>query len=96
MGNKGDSESLTALIVVDMLTPYDHPDADRLAASAKEALPAIERLIDRARFHPMPSQHLHEHLARAALEMMEVNMHAHIVPADECRFERGRALAGRR
>jgi nicotinamidase-related amidase len=177
-----------------MLNPYDHPDADRLAASAKEALPAIERLIDRAQGevpviyvndnygdwsssperiakralegrHPelvepilpgddawfvlkprhtifyttpleyllernridrvvltgqvteqcilysaldayvrhfqctVPSDavaHIHEHLARAALEMMEANMHADIVPADECRFERGHALAGRR
>jgi hypothetical protein len=29
----------TALLVVDMLNTYEHEDADRLAASVKEALP---------------------------------------------------------
>jgi nicotinamidase-related amidase len=38
----------TALIVVDMLNRYDHEDADDLAASAREALPQIVDLRDRA------------------------------------------------
>ena len=38
----------TALIVIDMLNPYDHEDADELAASVRETLPAIVRLRDRA------------------------------------------------
>jgi nicotinamidase-related amidase len=39
----------TALIVTDMLNPYEHADADRLAESVEQSLPAIERLIDRAK-----------------------------------------------
>ncbi|MFG1920407.1 cysteine hydrolase family protein [Cryptosporangium sp. NPDC048952] len=38
----------TALIVIDMITPYDHPDADMLLSSAEKAVPAIGRLIERA------------------------------------------------
>ncbi|CAA9492062.1 MAG: Nicotinamidase [uncultured Solirubrobacteraceae bacterium] len=40
--------SRTALIVVDMINPYDHPDAEKLTASAREAVPAMSALIDRA------------------------------------------------
>ena len=42
----------TALIVIDMLNPYDHEDAEPLAESVKEALPAIVELRDRAREAP--------------------------------------------
>jgi nicotinamidase-related amidase len=40
--------SNSALIVTDMLNPYDHEDADALAESVREALPAIVRLRERA------------------------------------------------
>jgi nicotinamidase-related amidase len=40
--------SRTALIVIDMLNTYEHPDGDRLARSVEQALPAMERVIDRA------------------------------------------------
>jgi nicotinamidase-related amidase len=39
----------TALIVIDMLNPYEHEDADRLAESVAQALPALRGLRDRAR-----------------------------------------------
>ena len=38
----------TALLVVDMLNPYDHEDADGLAESVRERLPRIVELRDRA------------------------------------------------
>ena len=38
----------TALIVVDMLNSYEHPDADRLTRSVEDALPAMRRAIERA------------------------------------------------
>jgi nicotinamidase-related amidase len=38
-----------ALIIIDMLNPYEHEDADRLAASVREAVPAISELIEHAR-----------------------------------------------
>jgi nicotinamidase-related amidase len=39
----------TALIIVDMLNPYDHEDAQLLAESVREKLPRIVRLRDQAR-----------------------------------------------
>ncbi|MFL6113896.1 MAG: cysteine hydrolase family protein [Catenulispora sp.] len=37
-----------ALIVIDMISAYDHEDAEALVPSARAAVPAIRRLIDRA------------------------------------------------
>ena len=39
----------TALIVTDMLNPYEHDDADELAANAESVIDPIRKLIDRAR-----------------------------------------------
>ena len=41
--------SESALIVVDMLNTYDHADAEPLAASVRERLPAMRSLIEAAR-----------------------------------------------
>ncbi|MEU1471098.1 isochorismatase family cysteine hydrolase [Streptomyces sp. NPDC005761] len=38
-----------ALIVVDMINPYDHEDAERLVASVERAVPAIAALLRAAR-----------------------------------------------
>ena len=38
----------SALIVIDMINSYEHPDAEPLKASAREALPRIVELRDRA------------------------------------------------
>jgi len=38
----------TALVVIDMLNPYDHEDAEPLMASVREALPSLRELIQRA------------------------------------------------
>ena len=38
----------TALVVIDMLNSYDHPDAEPLAESAKEVVPVIADLVKRA------------------------------------------------
>ena len=38
----------TALIVTDMLNPYEHDDADKLAESVEQALPNVVALRDRA------------------------------------------------
>jgi nicotinamidase-related amidase len=40
--------SRTALLVTDMLNPYDHDDADELAESVRDVLPAVIRLRERA------------------------------------------------
>jgi nicotinamidase-related amidase len=39
----------TAVIVIDMITPYDFEDADKLAQSAEDAVPVIAGLVKRAR-----------------------------------------------
>ena len=41
--------SRTALLVIDMITDYDHEDGRRLAESAKSAVPRIAHLLERAR-----------------------------------------------
>jgi nicotinamidase-related amidase len=44
----------SALIVVDMLNAYDHEDADLLIESVRTALPAMQRLVGRARREDVP------------------------------------------
>jgi nicotinamidase-related amidase len=41
--------SRSALIVVDMINGYDFPDAEKLVPSARNAVPVIRDLIERAR-----------------------------------------------
>lgn len=38
-----------ALVVVDVLSDYDHPDADRLIESVAATVPSIVSLVERAR-----------------------------------------------
>ena len=38
----------TALLVVDMLNPYEHEDADKLVASVERTLPVLTELRERA------------------------------------------------
>ena len=40
--------SNTALIVVDMINSYDHPDGEKLAASVEQTLPKMAELVKRA------------------------------------------------
>jgi nicotinamidase-related amidase len=44
----------SAVLVVDMLNPYDHEDAGRLVASVRDALPAMRQLLERARAQEIP------------------------------------------
>ncbi|MEV4881138.1 isochorismatase family cysteine hydrolase [Streptomyces cyaneofuscatus] len=44
----------SALIVVDMINAYDHPDAELLVPAVRTALPPLTRLIDRARSEGVP------------------------------------------
>ncbi|MFW3476521.1 cysteine hydrolase family protein [Streptomyces microflavus] len=44
----------SALIVIDMINSYDHPDAELLVPSVRTALPQLTRLIDRARGEGVP------------------------------------------
>ncbi|ARF76949.1 isochorismatase [Kitasatospora albolonga] len=44
----------SALIVIDMINAYDHPDAELLVPSVRAAPPQLTRLIDRARTEGVP------------------------------------------
>ncbi|CAM5489023.1 Maleamate amidohydrolase [Streptomyces alboniger] len=44
----------SALIVIDMINTYDHPDAEQLIPSVRKALPSVVRLIERARREGVP------------------------------------------
>jgi nicotinamidase-related amidase len=44
----------SALVVIDMLSPYDFPDAEKVAASAEKVVPNIAKLIDRAIAEDVP------------------------------------------
>lgn len=46
--------SRTALVVVDMVNAYDHPDADRLVESVEDTLPRMVELVRRAREEGVP------------------------------------------
>ncbi|MEV6651902.1 isochorismatase family cysteine hydrolase [Streptomyces sp. NPDC051219] len=43
-----------ALIVIDMINNYEHPDAEKLLPSVREALPAVVRLLAAARSADVP------------------------------------------
>ncbi|MFJ9038641.1 cysteine hydrolase family protein [Streptomyces sp. NPDC102406] len=43
-----------ALIVIDMINTYDHPDADQLLPSARKIVPVVADLIREARAHSVP------------------------------------------
>jgi nicotinamidase-related amidase len=47
-GRHDDESGATALLVVDMLNPYEHPEADRLAGRVADALPGVQALLRRA------------------------------------------------
>ena len=50
----------SALIVVDMLNEYDHEDAEVLIESVRDALPGMQRLIERARRESVPTVYVND------------------------------------
>ncbi|MFA4929591.1 MAG: isochorismatase family cysteine hydrolase [Patulibacter sp.] len=44
----------TAVVVVDVLNDYEHPDGERLRESAEKVVPVIERVLARARDADVP------------------------------------------
>jgi nicotinamidase-related amidase len=60
----GEHAEKTALIVIDMINTYDHPDADALIPSVREALPAVTGLLDRARAVGLPVVYVNDNFGR--------------------------------
>jgi len=87
----------TALIVIDMLNPYDHEDAETLAASVRDAVPRIAELRDRATDEPDTMvvyvndnyehwEYTRDDLVRRALDGRHPELVEPILPSDDVPF----------
>ena len=86
----------TALIVVDMLNPYEHEDADKLVASVEETLPTLVALRDRVREEDVATIYVNDNhgdwessrrqLIDAALEGARPDLVEPILPGDDDLF----------
>lgn len=92
-----DSDPRIALIVIDMLNPYDHEDADALADSAEQIVEPLARLVGRARERDDVSvvwvndnyedyAATRDDLVRAALEGERPELVEPLLPPDDCAF----------
>ena len=88
--------SRTALVVIDMINPYDHPDADRLVPSVRDALPAVLELTERARASDAPVIYVNDNfgswrsdqaeLVRSALAGRHPELVEPVRPAEDALF----------
>ncbi|HYI99066.1 MAG TPA: isochorismatase family cysteine hydrolase [Thermoleophilaceae bacterium] len=86
----------TALIVVDMLNPYDHEDADKLIESVEQTIDPIRRLLDRAAGEDVDVIYVNdnyndwnsseEELARRALDGRRGDLVEPILPPEDASF----------
>ncbi|MFD0689276.1 cysteine hydrolase family protein [Actinomadura fibrosa] len=87
----------TALIVIDMLNPYDHEDADRLTGSVEAVVGPLRDLVARARERDdvrlvyVNDNHgdfaaAREDLVRGALEGKRPDLVEPLVPPEDCAF----------
>jgi nicotinamidase-related amidase len=82
----------TALLVVDMLNNYDHPEGERLAERVERALPGIRALLDRAGEEDVPVVYVNdnyghwnsssEELARQAMDGKHPELVEPILPIE--------------
>ncbi|MFD6037579.1 isochorismatase family cysteine hydrolase [Streptomyces griseoincarnatus] len=75
----------TALIVIDMINTYDHPDADQLLPSAETVVPVISGLLERARRQDAPVIYVNDNFGEwrshhgELLDKALAGQHAHLV-----------------
>jgi nicotinamidase-related amidase len=87
-----DDGGATALLVVDMLNPYDHPEADRLAERVADALPGVRALLRRASEEETPVVYVNdnygdwksssEELAKQAMEGAHPELVEPVLPGE--------------
>ncbi|MBM9623932.1 isochorismatase family cysteine hydrolase [Streptomyces zhihengii] len=85
-----------AVIVIDMINTYDHPDAGLLLSSAEKVVPAIVRLLARARERGVPVIYVNDNFGEWRSHHGEIvdtalsGPHAHLVeplrPTDDSLF----------
>jgi len=86
----------TALIVVDMLNPYEHEDAEKLTESVEGVLPALGDLRERAREAGLPVIYVNDNhgdwessrepLVKAALDGARPDLIEPVVPREDDLF----------
>ena len=86
----------TALLVVDMLNPYEHDDAEVLAKSVRAVIPQMTALIERARDDEVPIVFVNdnygdwnsssEELAKGAMNGRYPELVEPVLPADDDMF----------
>ncbi|HKN95062.1 MAG TPA: isochorismatase family cysteine hydrolase, partial [Thermoleophilaceae bacterium] len=86
----------SALLVIDMLNPYDHEDAEPLMESVRECVPVMAKLIEQARDSDLLTVYVNdnhgdwsaarEELSRRALEGRAPDLIEPILPAPELPF----------
>ena len=86
----------TALVVVDVLNPYEHEDADQLVESMSEVVPRIAELVERARDEERPVIYVNdnyghwnsssEQLLHTALEGRHPELVEPLRPPDDVHF----------
>lgn len=86
----------SALVVVDMINTYDHPDADLLVESVREALPAVTRALEAARRHGTDVIYVndnfgrwrshHDELVTAALKGPHAELVEPVLPDEDALF----------
>ncbi|MEU6852180.1 isochorismatase family cysteine hydrolase [Actinacidiphila alni] len=86
----------SAVVVIDMINTYDHPDADRLVTSVREVLPAVRTTIGRARDSGTDVIYVndnfgrwrshHDELITAALAGQRADLVEPVLPDDDSLF----------
>ena len=86
----------SALIVVDMLNTYEHPDAEPLIESARTVVPVLSAALDRAREAELPVIYVNDNYSEwtyGRRELIDSALHGAapelvepIVPADDVPF----------
>jgi len=86
----------SALIVIDMINPYDFPDAEKLIPSVREAVPVVQEAIDRARRDEALTVYVNDNYGRwrsssddlveRALESPHADLVEPIAPHDDALF----------
>lgn len=75
----------TALIVIDMINTYDHPDAELLLPSAESVVPVVAGLLERARRRDVPVIYVNDNFGEwrshhgELLDKALAGPHAHLV-----------------
>jgi nicotinamidase-related amidase len=92
----GEGSGHSALLVIDVLNPYDHEDSDPLAESAARALRPIESLLGRAREQEVPVIYVNDsygdwntssaQLAEKAMDGAHPELVEPLLPPDDAAF----------